>query len=145
MSEIDITWMVRSATPLDDYSASAFERGEDVARETWGNAVTEAERLLEERGFDREEIIGHFSEYGCWYDLDEWPTVNLVALLIQEAAGGLREYEHLDFYVQEAEPKDIEDALDEFEEEMERGSSLSGRVYPVKEADGWHWYLSLGV
>lgn len=95
--EIDVTCLVNDADPAE-ISASIAERGQNAAKETWefAKAYAATERLLtttEQQGTARE----FFKGFGAWED-DEiagWSDVELDALVLQFAAGDLRELQRL--------------------------------------------------
>jgi hypothetical protein len=95
--EIDITRFFREADAFE-FSASAAERGQNVARETWLNAKREAANnplLTTEEQLDalRDDVRG----YGAWSceEIDGWSTTECNALFVQLVSGAMRELEKL--------------------------------------------------
>lgn len=99
MLELDITDFFQTEEPYN-FSASAFEMGDNVGTITWNNAKNEAKSYLhwlDKKAYNGESardcIIDHFKNMG-FSESDEmqtWPDVQVVALLIQLISGDIRE------------------------------------------------------
>ncbi len=95
--EIDITEFFNNEDPYN-YSASAFEMGDDVGRITWNNALNCPILLL-----DTEEKQEAFKEwvsgFGAWEDeeIQGWNEKETNALFIQFVSGEMREHDMDDY------------------------------------------------
>lgn len=95
MPYIDVTRLIDDCDPFD-FSASKAERGQNAGPETWNNAVTEAtERPLEID--DPDGIRAWLKAFGAWEkeEIAKWSDAELGALVLQYAAGDLRELQSL--------------------------------------------------
>lgn len=94
MLEINVTRLLN--TDPSDFSASIAERGANAGPETWANATAEAtEHPLEID--DRDGVREYFTGFGAWSDeeIAGWSDEELDALVLQYAAGDLREIQDL--------------------------------------------------
>ena len=92
MPYVDVTRLVSDVDPFD-LSASIAERGKNAGRETWNNAKAEASAAPVLAAHERAEAQMYFAGFGAW-DEDEiaaWTDADLDALVLQYAAGDLRE------------------------------------------------------
>ena len=132
--QIDITKLIKSFDPYS-ISSSVWEMGDRVAQITWGNALDEAKaQPLLTTEEQLQAARDHFGEYGAWSreELAAMSALELNALLIQDVAASVREFEHL------GDDGDIFDP--EVFEAIERGN-LSGRVFP--SGDQAYYYLGM--
>jgi hypothetical protein len=132
--EIDITKLVKSFDPCS-ICASISEMGNRAAEITWGNALDEAKtQPLLTTEEQLQAAREHFKEYGAWSreELAAMSALELNALLIQDVAASVREFEHL------GDDGDIFDP--EVSQALENGD-LSGRVYP--SGDQAYYYLGM--
>lgn len=99
-------------------SASQAELGENAGQITWRNCVALAEQLPLVTDENRDDIREHFAAYGAW-DRDEinaWSDTELSAMVWQEAAASMREFEEY-----------CDGDFERYERECERGT-VSGRL-----------------
>lgn len=94
--EIDVTKLVTEGD-MFDFSGSIAERGQNAAKETWGNAMAKAlasPPLTEEQ---LPEFRDHVRGFGAWGDveIDSWDITQCNALFIQMVAGDVREAQSL--------------------------------------------------
>lgn len=95
MPEIDVSRLLSEADPFD-LSASVAERGTNAGPETWANATAEAEsRPLDID--DRDAVRDFFRGFGAWEaeEIAAWADSDLDTLVLQYAAGDLRELQSL--------------------------------------------------
>jgi hypothetical protein len=121
---VDVTRLVSDVDPFE-LSRSVAEAGKDAGPTSWRNATTEAgERPLDMA--DRDEARDFFRGFGAWDDdeIAAWSDSEVDALVLQYAAGDLRE-------VQSLCPGDGLGDVDwqEAEALAERGT-IGGRLYP---------------
>lgn len=93
MNEVDVTRLIEDYRPRD-LSASQAELGPDAGKITWTNALKAAEPPLI---MDNEDAAEWLVGFGAW-DRDEiaaWSKQELDALILQFAAGDLREVQAL--------------------------------------------------
>ena len=90
MPEINVNRLVTELEP-SELSGSIAERGKNAGPETWANSLEAAATPLAID--DREGVRDFFREFGAWNDdeIDAWTDVELDALVLQCAAGDLRE------------------------------------------------------
>jgi hypothetical protein len=122
--EIDVTKLIKSFDPYS-ISSSVWEMGDRVTQITWGNALDEAKaQPLLTTEEQLQAARDHFKGYGAWSgeELAAMTALEINALLIQDVAASVREFEHL------GDDGDIFDP--EVIQALENGD-LSGRVYPV--------------
>ena len=77
-------------------SASRFELGENAGQITWANCLAFAEsQPLLATDATRDEIREHFASYGAWEtdEIESWSDIELSAMIWQEAAASMREFE----------------------------------------------------
>lgn len=123
--EVDVSRLINEVDPFD-ISASVAERGKNVGQETWANAkeATAEEPLLktdEERANARE----FFKGFGAWdkEEIAAWSNNELDALILQYAAGDLRE-------LQSCAPGDGLGDIDWNDaEEMAEAGTVGGSLY----------------
>lgn len=92
--DVDITRLVDDVDPAE-LSASIAERGANAGPETWANARQAAVVPLDIANHD--EVRAWLAGFGAW-DRDEiagWSVQELDALVLQSAAGDLREAQAL--------------------------------------------------
>lgn len=95
MPYIDVTRLIDDCDAAE-FSASMVEKGLLAAKITWNNAVQEAtERPLEID--DKDGIRAWLKSFGAWEkgEIDSWSDAELGALVLQYAAGDLRELQSL--------------------------------------------------
>lgn len=95
MPYADVTRLVYDVDPFD-LSASVAERGKNAGPETWANALAcagDAPLTVE----DREGAKRFFRGFGAWdrEEIEAWSDAELDALILQMAAGDLRELQSL--------------------------------------------------
>ena len=95
MQYVDVTCLVADIDPFD-ISASVAERGQNAGRETWANALVETNAHPLEIE-DRDAARAFFKGFGAWDDAEiaAWSNNELDALVLQFAAGDLREIQDL--------------------------------------------------
>lgn len=97
--EVNISQLINDPDlgPID-ISASVAERGANVGRETWqaANAMA-ASHPLAEVAEDRAYVRAFFCGFGAWEpeEILAWTDAELDALVLQYAAGDLRELQSL--------------------------------------------------
>lgn len=91
--EINITHLANDETPWRDYSASAFELGQNAGRITWGHAMEDAPGYALFPESDCDELRTEFRKTGGWTEeeLKEMDYTQLQALLLQFLSGDIRE------------------------------------------------------
>lgn len=117
MTDIDVTPILDEDCSI--LSASQFELGPEAGAITWRNCIALAERLPLITDANRDDVRDHFREYGAWKDeeIDAWTDTELTAMVWQEAASDVRQFEdHCD------------SDLARYEAACERGT-ISGRLY----------------
>ncbi len=133
--EIDVTRLVTDLEP-SDLSASVAERGKNAGPETWGNSVAAVTGAALMDDDEREEAREFFKGFGAW-EADEiaaWSAEDVDALVLQYAAGDLRE-------VQSLCPGDGLGDVDWDEaEKLAHAGTVSGSVY----ASGDRLYVYIG-
>ena len=90
--EIDITDFLKTECPRD-YSASAFEIGDDAGKCTWQAAVDNADPIRFLTSKDRRDVFRSFlKDSGGWSkdEIESFNVTDLEALMIQWIAGDLR-------------------------------------------------------
>lgn len=94
MPEVNITRLITKLEPAM-ISGSIAELGSDAARFTWNNAKEGAKRLLKRD--ELEQVRNFFAEFGAWSrdELAHMPSIEIEALVLQYAAGDLREVQAL--------------------------------------------------
>lgn len=97
MTELNITGIIATIAPMD-YSASAFEIGDDASSITWAAACDDALELFGDQ-FNREEFDSFFSGFGAWCDdeLAAHTDRESAALMLQFIAGDIRACEFPDW------------------------------------------------
>lgn len=89
--EIDITNFFYSCAPID-FSASAFEIGQDAGRITWQAALEETrDTVLLSTDEEKEAFRNFISGFWSREEVDSWNDDELNALCIQFIAGEMRE------------------------------------------------------
>jgi len=93
--EIDITILKEQDCQI--LSGSIAELGENAGPYTWNNNLELAEEYPLVTDANRQEIRDHFGEYGAWDDeeIANWSDQELAALVLQEGAAEMREFEEL--------------------------------------------------
>lgn len=99
-------------------SGSRAELGEGAGKITWRNCLALAEKLPLITDENRDDARDHFADYGAWEreEIDGWSDVELTAMIWQEAAASMREFEDY-----------CNSDFDKYEAECERGT-ISGRL-----------------
>ena len=130
MCEVDVTCLVSEVDPFD-LSHSAMEAG---APNRWSDALDIAHgRKLP--GLDVESAKAYFAEFGAWSrdDISRWSRKEVAALVLQFAAGDLRELQALC-------PGDgLADIDWQAAEQLSREGVVGGRVF----ASGDRLFVSL--
>lgn len=97
MTEINVSCLLSDVDAFD-LSASVAERGQNAGKETWENALDAAKRFrpIVPKKY-RQDVKDFFKGYGAWDDAEikAWSIAELDALVLQFAAGDLRELESL--------------------------------------------------
>lgn len=95
MLEIDVTRLIAGNLEPAMISGSIAELGRDAARFTWNNAKEGARRLL--KPGERDKARDYFAEFGAWSreELARMSATEIDALVLQYAAGDLRELQSL--------------------------------------------------
>lgn len=91
--EINITKFFMNAEPCN-FSASAFELGDNAGKITWGNAKEAAKEYdLLDSPEKVEAFKAHIKDFGAWSveEINSWPHSELNALFIQCICGDMRE------------------------------------------------------
>lgn len=116
MCEIDVSQIWDEDCSV--LSASRSELGDDAGKITWRNCLALAERLPLINDQNRDDARDHFKDYGAWdqEEIDAWTDTELSAMIWQEAAASMREFEDY-----------CESDFAKYETECERGS-ISGRL-----------------
>lgn len=131
MPEINVSCLIDDIEP-SELSGSIAERGANAARETWSNAKAAA-RTTGIDLIDESAVRDYFRAFGAWDDeeIDGWPTEELRALILQEAAGDLRT-------VQSLAPGDGVAGVDWDRATVlaDRGE-IGGTLYPVAGGELW--------
>jgi hypothetical protein len=129
MPEINVTALLEEDCSL--LSASRAELGPNAGKITWENCLELAERLPLVTDKNRNDLQDHFAEYGAWdrEEIDGWSDQELSAMVWQEAAADMREFEdHCD------------SDWDRYQAEAERGS-ICGRL---SRTDAGEVFIYLG-
>jgi hypothetical protein len=94
--EIDVSRLINDLDPRD-ISGSQAERGINAARELWGNAVAAVEEPPLLTDDERAKARKWAREFGAWDDehIAAWSAQEVDALVLQYAAGDLRELQDL--------------------------------------------------
>jgi hypothetical protein len=104
MSELDVTAFVTAyADCMEYFSCSIASSGlQNIGAITWRNAVDVAHNETLTAGWDADELVGHFADYGAWdrSELEAMPEGELFALLMQFIAGDYQRYVSEDFDAQ---------------------------------------------
>lgn len=95
MTEIDVSALIADLDPAE-LSTSRAERGDNAGPETWHNAK-EAAPVLTLSPDDLADLRRYFGEFGAWEDdeIATWTETEVAALVLQMAAGDLRELQSL--------------------------------------------------
>lgn len=130
MCTIDVSRLISDVDPFD-LSASIAERGQNAGPETWANAktnATEAPLTVD----DPDRVRAFFGEFGAWDDeeIAGWSDAELHALVLQMAAGDLRELQSL------APGDDLADVDWTEAERLAHDGTVSGRLY-AQEGKLW--------
>lgn len=90
--EINVNRLVTDLEP-SDLSASIAERGSNAGPETWRNSVDAAKAKRVLKAEQRQAARDYFAGFGAWSDeeIAAWSVSELDALVLQYAAGDLRE------------------------------------------------------
>lgn len=95
--EIEITEQFEDSqkglVPSIQYCGSVAEIGRDAGRITWDNAKHSEYRYITED--NKETVLDYFLSYGAWEREEIADTETLNALLVQEIAHELRDFEDL--------------------------------------------------
>lgn len=94
--ELNITKFFNE-TCAKDYQASVAEIGQDAGVITWSAAIDDSEDYMFVTEDNKEEIQSHFRDYGAWTqeEIEAWSDIELNAILIQDIAGAMREFQEL--------------------------------------------------
>jgi hypothetical protein len=124
MTAVNVTRLI-STVNLFDLSHSIAEGGKTAGADTWNAAKTEATETPLAID-DREGVKQFFAGFGAWdrEEIAAWSAAELDALVLQYAAGDLRE-------VQDLCPGDGLGDIDWTEaEELSHADTIGGRLYP---------------
>jgi hypothetical protein len=127
--EVDVTYLFD--LDCSEFSASRFERGENVGHETWAAANEQAEEKPLVTSEQQDDLRKWIKDFGAWDDQEiaAMSEVETNALLIQFVAGEIRELEGLDLV-------DDDEARNEASEQGRIGSHL------YKDDNGrWFFYV----
>jgi hypothetical protein len=115
--EIDVSLILSHDCSL--LSASQAELGPSAGQFTWRNCLKMAERHNLVTDANRDDIRDHFKAYGAWdrEEIEAWTDTELSAMVWQEAAAAVREFED-----------HCGGDYDKYEEACERGT-ISGRLW----------------
>jgi hypothetical protein len=96
MTEVNVTRLIADLYPAE-LSASIAERGANAGPETWANAKAAATETAVLDPADRAAVRDFFKGFGAWDDAEiaAWSPAELDALVLQYAAGDLRELQSL--------------------------------------------------
>lgn len=96
MLEVDVSCLVDGSVAASDLSGSVAERGSNAGPETWRNSL-DATRRRKLPGFNDAEARKFFAGFGAWSDdeIAAWSVHEVRALVLQYAAGDLRELQSL--------------------------------------------------
>lgn len=91
MTDINVTRLIRTEDPMG-FSASIAEVGPNAGPDTWANAkaaATNSPLAI----VDRDSVKEYFAGFGAWSreEIAAWSAAELDALVLQYAAGDLRE------------------------------------------------------
>lgn len=97
MLEVIVTCLINDLDPRE-LSGSIAERGQNAGKETWANSMEAAEThkpILKPE--ERDAARKFFKGFGAWDDAEiaSWSDTELDALVLQYAAGDLRELQAL--------------------------------------------------
>lgn len=94
--EICINCLINDVDPFE-LSSSVAERGKNAGRETWQNSLDAAKRKRVLKPDQRQNARDYFADFGAWDDdeINGWTHKELDALVLQYAAGDLRELQSL--------------------------------------------------
>jgi hypothetical protein len=114
-------------------SASQFELGPDAGAITWRNALELAESFPLINDENRDAVRSHFRAYGAWdrAEIEAWTDRELTAMVWQEGAACMREYED-----------HCSGNLEKYREGCEAGT-LSGRMHISDDASEAWLYLGI--
>lgn len=114
-----------------EMSGSVAELGEGAGRLTWGNCVREAEQGNPITDENRDNARAWVRSFGAWgeEEINGWDDAELGALLLQFAAGDIREAEGV---------ADDDGEIDwaEYERQAEAGR-VSGRLFRDEAGTVW--------
>ena len=134
MVDINVNRLVTNED-LSQLSGSISEHGKDAAQKTWKNSLAASTKLLKNDA-EREAVRSWAGEFGSWSDAEikAWSNAELDALVLQYAAGDLREAQAL-------AAGDGVAAIDwEAHDKLSKRGTIGGNLYPH---DGKLW-ISLG-
>lgn len=126
MLEINVTCLLDDVDP-SEISGSRAERGDNAGQETWQNAIDATAEAPLLKPQERDYARAFFGTFGAWDDdeIEAWTDNELDALVLQYAAGDLRE-------LQSCAPGDGIGNIDWTEaEKLASEGTVSGSVYPV--------------
>lgn len=129
--EININRLVTDLDPCE-LSGSIAERGANAGPETWRNSVDAAKRQRLLKPEQRQAARDFFAGFGAWSDeeIAAWSNTELDALVLQYAAGDLRE-------AQGVAPGDGVGDVDWTEaERLAEANTLAGNLF-VHEGELW--------
>lgn len=126
MLEVNVTRLITDLDPAE-LSGSIAERGQNAGPETWNNSLEAAQEnpvLADDN--ERQQARDYFRGFGAWdsEEIAAWSDSELDALVLQYAAGSLREY-------QSCFPGEGLGGIDW--EELEEDGSMSGTLFAVGE------------
>lgn len=94
--EVNVNRLVTELNPAD-LSGSIMERGKNAGTETWQNSLEAAGAGLLTDESERRAVRAWAKEFGAWNaaEIAAWSDLELDALVLQYAAGDLREAQDL--------------------------------------------------
>lgn len=141
MLELDITEFFKTEDSYN-FSASAFEMGQDAGKITWNNSKNEAKNYLhwlKEKTYNGESardcIIEYFSGMGFSEsdEMQSWSDSEIIALLIQDISANIREAGlDLDHW--------SEIDWQAYEKGVEKGQ-YSGNIFYVPETEKFYYSI----
>ena len=123
-TEIDVSALIDDLDPAE-LSAGRAERGDNAGPETWHNAKDAAPALALSPD-DMTDLRRYFGEFGAWEagEIEAWAETEIAALVLQMAAGDLRELQSL------APGKGVAGVNWRKAERLSQEGAVSGNLFP---------------